>query len=81
MNHLYQFTNDANPWAAISVSVSTGGMPGAACVVIRKGSTRLQTYYTPSELRFIAAGYLEAADALEQTARELNDEYLDREAV
>lgn len=81
MNHLYNFCNSANPLAAISLSLSTGGMPGAACVVIRKGSTRIQTYYTPSELRFIAAGCLEAAHALEVTARDLHDEYLDREAV
>lgn len=81
MNHLYQFTNDTQPWAALSLSLSTGGMPGAACVVIRKGSTRLQTYYTPSELRFIAGKLWEAATALERTARDEHDEYLDREAV
>ena len=81
MNHLYNFTNDANPWAAISLTVSTGGIAGAACVVIRKGATRLQTYYTPSELRYIATQLWEAANALEMTARQENEEYLDREAV
>jgi hypothetical protein len=85
MNHLYGFINSGSPWSALTLDVSTGRdethVAGRAHIVVRKGSTRLETHYTPDELRFLATALLSAADALELTGRQQNDAWLDRRAA
>lgn len=79
MNHLYSFTNaTTSPWSSVSLDLSTvTWRNGYATLSVRRGSVRLQTYYSASELRFIAAKFIEAAEALDRTARQQNEEWLD----
>jgi hypothetical protein len=85
MNHLYHFINSGSPWSALTLDVSTGRdeghQPERAKVCIRRAATKLETHYTASELRFIAVALMNAAEALEVTARNQHDAYLDRRAA
>ena len=75
MNHLYSFTNSGPAWSALSVSLET--LHDRALLSVRCGATQLESTYTSPELRAIAAGFAKAANELERTAREQNDEWLD----
>lgn len=79
MNHLYQFTPDGSPWSSPTWNVSTD--KGKALVEVRRGSDRLLTCPTASELRYLAAALSSAADELERTARQQHEAWLDRRAA
>jgi hypothetical protein len=79
MNHLYQFTPDGSPWSSPTWNVSTD--KGKCLVEVRRGSDRLLTCPTATELRLLATALLSAADALEFTGRQQHDAWLDRRAA
>ena len=76
MNHLYNFTTTGAPWAAVTWNVCTDN--GRASVEVRRGAARLRGEHTACELRFMAAALSRAADELERTARQQNEDWLDR---
>ena len=85
MNHVYGFTLGGSPWSALTLDLTTGQgegyMPDRAKLMVRRASTRLDGQLSAADLRYLAASFLSAADALEATARTQNEDWLDRRAA